>query len=201
MLKPMVFDEYEPTTQYEQYLNDLYPNNSVTFFYFGTRAENKFYHYASGSPLNDSGYTRITSGLTCLETCACSNTAVTNSNCVTIYPTSGESSNCSCCSRERAVGTSSGWSWRLTVGINSQFNMGNYICRVCSRDFVLITINSMHPNPLWFVHGSVPPVYFCEQRQETSRFKYYCGGIGSVFCSCCPHPNIISEVTADFHFK
>lgn len=68
------------------YLNEVYPNNKNTFFYFGTRAENKFYHHASGSPLSDSGYTRVTESLNgCFKTCSCSDTGVTNSRCVEVY--------------------------------------------------------------------------------------------------------------------
>ena len=53
----------------------------------GTRAENKYYHPASGSPISDSGYTRVTSSLTeCIKTCACSDTGVTNSDCILVYP-------------------------------------------------------------------------------------------------------------------
>jgi hypothetical protein len=70
----------------QTYLNEVYPNNKNTFFYFGTRAENKFYHHAAGSPATDTGYTRVTASLSgCFETCACSNTGVTNSRCVEVY--------------------------------------------------------------------------------------------------------------------
>ena len=64
--------------------------NKNIFFYFGTRAENKFYHEVSGHPLSDSGYTRVTENLGCLKTCACSDSAITNSNCVDVYQTSNE---------------------------------------------------------------------------------------------------------------
>ena len=73
----------------QTYLNNIYSGNSGTFFYFGTRAENKYYHFAIGSPESDSGYTRtFTSGLTEISTCACSNTGVTNSECHYVYPKS-----------------------------------------------------------------------------------------------------------------
>jgi len=85
LLKPRLFNEFSPSSG-ETTLNDYYPNNKNIFFYLGSRAENKYYHYADGSPTTDSGYTRVTSGLTCLETCACSNTAVTNSDCISVYP-------------------------------------------------------------------------------------------------------------------
>jgi len=35
-------------------LNARYPDNKGTFFYYGARAENKFYHYANGEPFTDS---------------------------------------------------------------------------------------------------------------------------------------------------
>jgi len=107
LLKPRQNDEYEIDEDIEQYLNDVYPDNSGTFFYFGTRSENKFYHYANGSPESYSGYTRVTDELTCIETCACSNTAITNSQCIKVYPESGYTlthnlgCNCGCASTER----------------------------------------------------------------------------------------------------
>ncbi len=88
LLKPRIINEYAPNPQNSQYLNDLYPNNSGTFFFFGTRSENKYYHFADGSPIHNTGYTRVTSGLTNLITCSCSNTGITNSNCLHIYPKS-----------------------------------------------------------------------------------------------------------------
>jgi hypothetical protein len=85
ILKPRLTNEYTPgpgrTT-----LNQIYPNNKNIFFYLGTRAENKFYHYASGTPNCFTGYTRVTSLLDCLETCACCNKSVTNSRCIYVYP-------------------------------------------------------------------------------------------------------------------
>jgi len=83
VLKPRLVDEYFPNDD-ETTLNEIYPNNKNTFFYFGTRAENKFYHHADGEPF--SGYTRVTSELVDMETCACCNTGVTNSRCIFIYP-------------------------------------------------------------------------------------------------------------------
>ena len=102
VLKPRLSNEYTPSSG-ETTLNEIYPDNKNTFFYFGTRAENKFGHHASGSPASDSGYTRVTQGLeTCLKTCACADTGVTNSRCVDVYEPSGEtivhnvSCNCGC---------------------------------------------------------------------------------------------------------
>lgn len=78
-------------------LNNRYPNNKGTFFYMGSRAENKFYHYADGSPKQDTGYTRVTSGLTCMHTCGCASSANTASTCLEVYQISGGTSkNCSC---------------------------------------------------------------------------------------------------------
>jgi uncharacterized protein YlzI (FlbEa/FlbD family) len=78
-------------------LNDRYPNNKGTFFYMGSRAENKFYHYADGEPKQDTGYTRVTSGLTCMNTCGCASSANTSSDCLEVYQISGGTSkNCSC---------------------------------------------------------------------------------------------------------
>ena len=78
-------------------LNSRYPNNKGTFFYMGARAENKFYHYPDGSPTQDSGYTRVTSGLTCMDTCACGLLGSNPHDCLKVYQQSGGTSyNCSC---------------------------------------------------------------------------------------------------------
>jgi len=78
-------------------LNYRYPENKGTFFFLGARSENKFYHYADGHPKQDSGYTRVTSGLTCMHTCGCSFTANTASTCLEVYQISGGTSNsCGC---------------------------------------------------------------------------------------------------------
>jgi hypothetical protein len=101
LLKPRLTDYYTPSSG-ETTLNSIYPENSNIFFYLGTRAENKFYHLASGSPISDTGYTRVTEYLDCLKTCSCSNTAVTNSNCIHVYQQSaattvhGEKCGCGC---------------------------------------------------------------------------------------------------------
>jgi len=76
LLRPRKFDIYSASTG-ETYLNEIYPNNKDIFFYFGTRAENKYYHYPSGVTESLSG---------CLKTCACSDTGVTNSRCIEVYP-------------------------------------------------------------------------------------------------------------------
>ena len=78
-------------------LNNRYPDNKGTFFYMGARAENKFYHYADGSPKQDSGYTRVTSGLTCMHTCGCASSANTSSECLQVYqPSGGTITHCTC---------------------------------------------------------------------------------------------------------
>lgn len=69
ILKPRLTNEYTPGSG-ETTLNLLRPNNKNIFFYLGTRAENKFYHYPSGSPKTFSGYTRVTSDLDeCVNLC------------------------------------------------------------------------------------------------------------------------------------
>jgi hypothetical protein len=86
LLKPRLINEFFPSSG-ETTLNEIYPQNKNIFFYLGTRAENKFYHHADGSPSSLTGYTRITSELqNKLETCSCCNTGVTNSRCVYVYP-------------------------------------------------------------------------------------------------------------------
>ena len=85
ILKPRLVNEYAPGSG-QTTLNQIYPNNKNIFFYLGTRAENKFYHHADGHPNCFTGYTRVTSGLTCIETCACCNRIITNSRCIYVYP-------------------------------------------------------------------------------------------------------------------
>jgi hypothetical protein len=82
-------------------LNNRYPDNKGTFFYMGARAENKFYHYADGHPKQDTGYTRVTSGLTCMHTCGCAFSGNTASTCLEVYQISGGTivhcdCNCAC---------------------------------------------------------------------------------------------------------
>jgi hypothetical protein len=86
VLKPRLTNEYNPLPN-ETTLNQLYPKNKNTFFYLGARAENKFYHYADGTPNCFSRYTRVTTPLAnCLQTCACCNQTITNSRCIYLYP-------------------------------------------------------------------------------------------------------------------
>jgi hypothetical protein len=83
LLKPRLINQYFPV-EGQTTLNEIYPQNKNIFFYLGTRAENKFYHHADGSPI--SGYTRVTSPLAnCLETCSCCLLG-TNSRCIYVYP-------------------------------------------------------------------------------------------------------------------
>jgi hypothetical protein len=70
ILKARQQNQYSPQTG-QVTLNDVYPDNSNIFFYFGARAENKFYY-------NDNSLTGITS-------CSCSETGNTNSRCVDVY--------------------------------------------------------------------------------------------------------------------
>jgi len=97
LLRPRIWDDYFPTSG-DTTLNDVYPNNAGIFFYMGARAENKFYHYASGSPSGFTAYTRVTEALvssgttgttgetTCLLTCGCSDSGNTMSHCGPVYP-------------------------------------------------------------------------------------------------------------------
>ena len=101
LLKPRLVDEYVPSSG-QTFLNTIYPDNSGIFFYMGTRAENKFWHYADGKNSGNSGYTRVTESLSgsCINTCACNNTGITNSNCYTIYPLSAITISKNCRSEE-----------------------------------------------------------------------------------------------------
>jgi hypothetical protein len=89
LIRPRIWNEYSPGVG-ETTLNEVYPNNAGIFFYLGTRAEDKFYHYASGHPESYTAYTRVTEELTCLKTCSCSQTGYT-SDCYNVYPISGTS--------------------------------------------------------------------------------------------------------------
>jgi hypothetical protein len=86
ILKPRLSNQYTPLPN-ETTLNEMYPKNKNTFFYLGTRAENKFYHHADGHPGCLTGYTRVTEPLSgCPSTCSCCDKTVTNSRCIYIYP-------------------------------------------------------------------------------------------------------------------
>jgi hypothetical protein len=90
LLKPRLVNEYFPGPG-QATLNDIHPQNKNIFFYFGTRAENKFYHHADGTPDCYTGYTRVTNGLEeCVQTCACCNQQITDSRCIYVYPPRSE---------------------------------------------------------------------------------------------------------------
>jgi hypothetical protein len=86
LIKPRFVDEFTPPSGYTT-LNGFYPENENIFFYLGSRAENKYWHHASGET---SGYTYVTTPLRDLNTCACSSSAITNSNCEYVYPPTGQ---------------------------------------------------------------------------------------------------------------
>ena len=96
LLKPRLVNEYTPSSG-ETTLNEIYPDNKDIFFYFGTRAENKFYHYADGHPRCLTGYTRVTSNVTGLSTCACCDSSVVNSRCIYVYPPRPSIADCNGC--------------------------------------------------------------------------------------------------------
>lgn len=101
LLKPRLTNEYQPLP-YQTWLNNVYPNNSNTFFYFGTRAENKYYHYSNdifSSSTTGEQFTSVTSNLgSCLFTCGCSDTGNTLSYCLPVYPPSSVTVNYDPCS-------------------------------------------------------------------------------------------------------
>jgi hypothetical protein len=124
-------------------LNNRYPDNKGTFFFMGARAENKFYHYASGSPLSDSGYTRVTSGLTCMKTCACINaTGKTGSSCFHVYQMSAVTNhpcgcNCACtCSKTLLPETDPLYDG-LSNAMSVRFSGDTGNPRVCVKEYLI----------------------------------------------------------------
>jgi hypothetical protein len=121
ILKPRLVNEYSPGAG-RTTLNEIYPSNKNIFFYLGTRAENKFYHYADGTPNCFTGYTRITTGLSNIETCACCNKSVTNSRCIYVYPPRSVGGvhdphanyGCNICNGDATVSSSCGCGCELT---------------------------------------------------------------------------------------
>ncbi len=105
LLKPRLINEYQPSSG-ETTLNEIYPNNKDIFFYLGTRAENKFYHYADGHPRCLTGYTRVTSDVTGLTTCSCCDNSVVNSRCIYVYPPKPTKSDCNDC-------ITCGWEYKI----------------------------------------------------------------------------------------
>lgn len=87
LIKPRLNNDITPPSGYTT-LNEIYPENKNILFYIGSRAENKYYHSFSGTPSGVTNYTRITEDLDCIETCGCSNTAITTSDCFKVYPPS-----------------------------------------------------------------------------------------------------------------
>jgi hypothetical protein len=69
-LKPRIYNQYS-TPSGKTTLNQYYPNNSGIFFYLGTRAENKYWHFAQGKNPTDPDYDRVTKRLKDLTTCDC----------------------------------------------------------------------------------------------------------------------------------
>jgi hypothetical protein len=69
-LKPRFENEYVPQPGHTT-LNQYYPDNAGIFFYMGTRAENKYWHWANGKNTGDTSYHRVTTPLTGLSTCMC----------------------------------------------------------------------------------------------------------------------------------
>lgn len=98
VVKPRINDLFDTPSGY-QTLNEIYPQNAGIFFYMGTRAEDKFYHYATGYNESYSAYTRVTEDLSDIKTCSCAQTAFT-SDCYKVYPisgTAGETVQCYTC--------------------------------------------------------------------------------------------------------
>ncbi len=124
-------------------LNARYPENKGTFFFMGSRAENKFYHYADGSPSSDTGYTRVTSGLTCMHTCACSLTGGTGADCIPVYQPSGvTSSNCSCgcpcsCSTEASIKELDPLYDGVSNAMSIRFSGDTGNPRVCVKEYLI----------------------------------------------------------------
>lgn len=69
-LKPRFVNEYVPQPGHTT-LNEFYPDNAGIFFYMGTRAENKYWHWANGKNSGDTSYERVTTPLTGLSSCMC----------------------------------------------------------------------------------------------------------------------------------
>jgi hypothetical protein len=124
VLKPRLKDDYSLLPN-ETTLNKIYPQNKNTFFYLGTRAENKFYHPASGAtivPISFNSatyipYQRVTSPLAnCIKTCECSLTGITiTGSC----GCGGCSCSCSCnCGGSCGCGTGCAGCTGITVSNN-----------------------------------------------------------------------------------
>lgn len=124
-------------------LNNRYPDNKGTFFFMGSRAENKFYHYASGSPISDTGYTRVTSGLTCMTTCACETiTGKTGNSCFHVYQMSGITNrpcgcNCACNCSKVVLPEPDPLYDGVSNGMSVRFSGDTGNPRVCVKEYLL----------------------------------------------------------------
>jgi hypothetical protein len=124
-------------------LNARYPENKGTFFFMGSRAENKFYHYADGSPSSDTGYTRVTSGLTCMHTCDCTVSGGTGADCIPVYQPSGvTSSNCNCgcpcsCSTEASIKELDPLYDGVSNAMSIRFSGDTGNPRVCVKEYLI----------------------------------------------------------------
>jgi hypothetical protein len=124
-------------------LNNRYPDNKGTFFFLGARAENKFYHHASGSPKTDTGYTRVTSGLTCMKTCACINpTGKTGSSCFHVYQMSAVTNQpcgctCSCTCHRTAQKELDPLYDGLSNAMSVRFSGDTGNPRVCVKEYLI----------------------------------------------------------------
>jgi len=124
-------------------LNYRYPDNKGTFFFMGTRAENKFYHPASGSPTTDTGYTRVTSGLTCMNTCGCLVTGGTGADCFPVYQLTAVTSNscgCGCpcsCPITKVVGEYDPLYDGVSNGMSVRFSGDTGNPRICVKEYLI----------------------------------------------------------------
>jgi hypothetical protein len=187
VIKPRITDEYSINTSTEEYLNTRYPQNAGTFFYFGTRAENKYYHFADGHPESDSGYTRVTSGLTSLSSCTCNQSGFTNANCVKLYPVSATTAyhnigcGCGACTEQIPVEPLDPKFDILSNALSIRFSGCAADPRICVKSIIItgdcVTTGSCSTTGLTFQTGYTitevcsPPIYdicdyVCEQILE-----------------------------------
>jgi len=124
-------------------LNYRYPGNKGTFFFMGARAENKFYHPASGSPVSDTGYTRVTSGLTCMNTCGCLITGGTGADCFPVYQLTAVTSNtcgcgCACsCPTTKVIGEYDPLYDGVSNGMSVRFSGDTGNPRICVKEYLI----------------------------------------------------------------
>ena len=124
-------------------LNYRYPDNKGTFFFMGARAENKFYHPAAGSPESDTGYTRVTSGLTCMNTCGCTFTGGTGADCFPVYQLTAITSNtcgcgCACsCPTTKVVGEYDPLYDGVSNGMSVRFSGDTGNPRICVKEYLI----------------------------------------------------------------